>query len=99
MDTSHLTEKVLEHEAMLAAHTQELKTLFNQQKNIEQLTENTRMLAESVRELTVKMNDVSERVQVIEEEGRQRRFAVWQIVMTAVLGGIAGYVLNMLIGM
>ena len=37
MDTSHLTEKVLEHEAMLAAHTQELKTLFHQQKNIEQL--------------------------------------------------------------
>ena len=67
MDASHLTEKVLEHEAMLAAHTQELKTLFHQQKNIEQLTENTRMLAESVRELTVKMNDVSDREMCIRD--------------------------------
>ncbi len=99
METGQLTGKVLEHEAMLAAHTQELKTLFHQQKNIEQLAENTKVLAESVRELTVRMNDVSERVQTMEEDGRQRRFAVWQMVMTAVLGGIAGYVLNMLIGM
>lgn len=51
MDLRQLTEKAIEHEARIAAHDEELKTLFNQQKNIEKLADSTRELAQSVKGL------------------------------------------------
>ena len=47
MDVHQLTTKVMEHEAALAAHKEELKTLFTQQKNFEKMVKSIQEMAEA----------------------------------------------------
>lgn len=98
MDVHQLTEKAIAHEARLAAHDEELKTLFNQQKNIEKLADSTRELAQSVKGLTVRVNDVDDRLDTIEGEERKKRFAVWQIIVSALFGGALTYLVTLALG-
>ena len=86
MDMRQLTDKAMEHEARLAAHEEELKTLFNQQKNIEKLADSTHELAKSVEALAGRVSDMDERLNVIEEEGRYKARTVWAGVVSGVLG-------------
>lgn len=97
MDVHQLTTKVMEHEAALAAHKEELKTLFTQQKDIETLAKSTQELAESVKELTVRVNSVDERLDTMEGEKSRRRFALWQILLSALAGGAVTYIITYLI--
>ena len=98
MDVRQLTEKTIAHEARLAAHDEELRTLFNQQKNIEKLEDSTRDLEQSVKELTVRVNDVDDRLDTIEGEERKKRFAVWQIIVSALFGGALTYLVTLALG-
>ena len=86
MDMRQLTDKAMEHEARLAAHEEELKMLFNQQKNIEKLADSTHELAKSVEALAGRVSDMDERLNVIEEEGRYKARTVWACVVSGVLG-------------
>ena len=94
MDNHELTERVFLIGERISAHDQEIKTLFNQQKNIEKLAESTHELAQSVKELTVRINTVDDRLELIENEKKQKNFAIWQIVMSAVIGGVATYIIS-----
>ena len=94
MDVHQLTTKVMEHEAALAAHKEELKTLFTQQKNIETLAKSTQELAESVKELTVRLNSDYERLDTMEGEKSRKRFALWQILLSAMAGGDVTYTIT-----
>ena len=91
MDLHELTSRVIEHGEKISAHDEEIKTLFNQQKNIEKLATTTQELALSMKELTAHMCGVEDRLEVIEGEKRQKGFAVWQIVVSAIVGGVATY--------
>ena len=96
MDIHEITTRVFEHGEMLSAHEQEIKTLFKQQKNIEALTESTQNLAISVKEIAIQQKDISDRVADIESEKRQKGFAIWQIVVSAVVGGAVTYLVTAL---
>lgn len=98
MDLRQLTEKAIEHEARIAAHDEELKTLFNQQKNIEKLADSTRELAQSVKGLAVRVDGVDERLGTIEGEERKKTFAVWQIIVSALFGGALTYIVTLALG-
>lgn len=91
MDIHELTDRVVKHGEKIAAHDEEIKTLFNQQKNIEKLAQTTQELALSVKNLTAHMCGVEDRLEIIESEKRQKGFAVWQIVLSAIVGGVVTY--------
>lgn len=97
MDLKDLTVKVVEQGERIAAHEEEIKTLFNQQKNIEQLADSTYELAMSVKELNYKVSNVDDRVAEMENEKRQKHFALWQIIMSALLGGMITYCVTLLL--
>lgn len=94
MDIHEITTRIFEHAEILSAHEQEIKTLFKQQKNIEALTESTQNLAISVKEIAIQQKDISDRVADIEEEKRQKGFAIWQIVVSAIAGGAVTYLVT-----
>lgn len=91
MDLHELTSRVIEHGEKISAHDEEIKTLFNQQKNIEKLATTTQELALSMKELTAHMCGVEDRLEIIEGEKRQKGFAIWQIVVSAIVGGAVTY--------
>jgi len=94
MDAHQLTTKVMEHEARLAAHNEEIKTLFNQQKNIEKLADSTHDLAKSVEKLTARMSDVDERVTIMESTARKKGLAIWQALASAIIGAAITFLLT-----
>ena len=97
MDVHQLTDKAMEHEARLAAHEEELKTLFNQQKNIEKLADSTHELAKSVERLTENVNEVDQRLHTIESTARKRGAVIWQTVVSAVIGGGITYLITQIL--
>ena len=97
MDTHELTAKVFQYEKTLAEHQEKIHTLFNQQRNIEKLATSTQELALSVKELAGRVNDVDDRLEIIESERRQKGYAVWQIIMSAVVGGAATFIVTSII--
>lgn len=94
MDTHELTAKVFQYEKTIAEHQEKIHTLFNQQKNIEKIASSTQELALSVKELAGRVNDVDDRLELIESEKRQKGYALWQIVMSALIGGVITYVIT-----
>ena len=94
MDTHELTVKVFQYEKTLAEHQEKIHTLFNQQKNIEKLASSTQELALSVKELAGRVNDVDDRLELIENEKRQKGYALWQIIISAVVGGFVTYIIS-----
>ena len=97
MDLHQLTTKVMEHEAALAAHKEELKTLFTQQKNFEKMVKSIQEMAEALQLMNVRVNSIDERLDTMEGEKSQRRFALWQILLSALAGGAVTYIITYLI--
>lgn len=98
METRQITEKILEHGERLSEHDSDIRTLFNQQKNIQALAKSTQELALSVRELTGKVNNVDERLEVIEQDKRQKGFEIWKAVIPTIIVGVASFVVARLLG-
>lgn len=94
MNLEQLTNKTVEHEAKLAAHEEELKTLFRRQDELQVLAKSTQDLAISVRDLAGKLNDVDERLESIEVDKQKKSFAIWQIAVSAILGGALTYLVT-----
>lgn len=97
MDVHQLTTKVMEHEAALAAHKEELKTLFTQQKNFEKMVKSIQEMAEALQLMNVRVNSIDERLDTMEGEKSQRCFALWQILLSALAGGAVTYIITYLI--
>lgn len=87
-------ERLQDHGEHLARHDEQIKTLFSQQEDIKQLVESTHSLAMSVKELTQRVSSVEDSLEALDEEKKQKGFAVWQILMSAVIGGVATYLLT-----
>ena len=98
MDAYHLTKKVMEHEAALAAHNEEIKTLFVQQKNIEALAKSTQEIAEAVLELTMRVNELDEQFDILHTDKRNRVFVIWQALVSALVGGGITYLITLAVG-
>ena len=89
-----IEERVQENGEHLARHDEQIKTLFAQQEQIEKLAESTHALAISVEKLTTRVCSIEDDINILDQEKRQKNFAVWQIIMSAVLGGVATYILT-----
>ncbi|MEG1657392.1 MAG: hypothetical protein RR292_07945, partial [Christensenellaceae bacterium] len=61
-----ITQELISHGKSLAKHESDIKTLFNQQKNITTLAESTQTLALSVEKLAGKVDSVDDRLICIE---------------------------------
>lgn len=94
MDAHQLTTKVMEHEARLAAHNEEIKGLSVQQKNNEKLTGSIYDLAKSVERLTERMSDVDERLTIMESTARKKGLAIWQALASAIIGAAITFLLT-----
>ena len=89
-----LEERVQDNGERLARHTEQIKTLFAQQEQIEKLAESTHALALSIEKLTNRVCSVEDDLDIINSEKRQKSFAVWQIVVSAIIGGAATFILT-----
>lgn len=87
-------ERLQEHGEHLARHDEQIKTLFTQQADIKGLADSTHSLALSVEKLTQKVVALEEDIEIMSEEKRNKGFAVWQIIMSAIIGGAATFVLT-----
>jgi len=95
MDNERMAERVVDLEKVTTRHSAEIKTLFANQKTIERLTDSTHSLAVSVERLTNKVTDVDERLDRIEGEKRRKNYALWQMVVSAVVGTGLGALVSM----
>lgn len=90
----NLEERVQENGEHLARHDEQIKTLFSQQENINKLAESTHSLAISVEKLTARICNVEDDLQLINNDKRQKSYAIWQIVVSAVIGGAATFIMT-----
>ncbi len=97
MDIKELTTKTHEISVEVARHNEQIKTLFSTQAEIKVIAESTHELAQAVKELSVRLRSVENNIEIIENEKRQKGFAVWQIIVSAVLGGTLTYVVSTLL--
>lgn len=94
MDNALLTQKTMEQEAKIAHQQADIEEIFRQQKKQDaKIEENSKMLT-VIHELVVTMTevkcgvqDLNERVEIIENDKRTKAHAVWQIIISAVIGG------------
>ena len=91
--------KMLEHEGEIHGRTiaeveaqnreqfNRLCVLEDQSKELKALAQNTNEIALSLRTIDGKVDDVEGRVSEMEEDRKQKSHAIWQIVISALLGG------------
>jgi len=89
-----LEERVQENCEHLVRHDEQIKTLFVQQEDIKKLAESTHALAISVEKLTSRICTVEDDLQLINADKRQKTYAIWQVVVSAIIGGAATFILT-----
>ena len=94
MNIEQLTEKFIDHESRLSKHTEDIKTLFEQQKAIKELAESTQCMATNIAALTEQVKSMNTRVSAFEEEKQKKGFAIWQIIASAALGAIVTFIIS-----
>ena len=97
MQTEQLTEKVLEMMSKLAAHDEDIKTLFKQGDQIKSLAESTNELAQATKEIAVQISGHEARLSEIEDSGRYKMRTVWACIVTGILGAAIAYVMTALL--
>lgn len=55
-------------------------------------------LALSIKELTGQVNNIDNRLGIMEQETRDKRFATWQIIISAILGGGLTFAITKILG-
>ena len=90
----NIEERVQENGEHLARHDEQIRTLFSQQEDIKKLAESTHALALSVEKLTARICTVEDDLQTLNADRRQKSFAIWQVVVSAIIGGAATYILT-----
>lgn len=93
----NLEERVQENGEHLARHDEQIKSLFKQQEDIKKLVESTHTLALSVEKLTTRIGNIEDDIQVLTTEKRQKSYAIWQIIMSAVIGGAATFLVTQIL--
>ena len=88
-----LAKKVNKNSEELAEHRQQIKTLFESQKEIKELTESTYKLATSVEKLAMRADDTDKRLSVIENTARNRVNIIWACVATGIIGATVTYIM------
>ena len=97
MNQENVVEKLLDHESRISKHTEDIKNLFEQQKDIRKLADATQEMAKNMAALTEQMKSMDGRMMAFEEDKGKKGFAIWQIVMSALVGGVVTYIVTNLL--
>lgn len=105
MDINQITAKMIEHSEWISRYGSELLSLSNSIDEIKKRNEehgaivkSIHELALSVRELTGKVADVDGRLAAVEHDRRQKNHSIWQMALSAIIGGMATYVFSLITG-
>lgn len=105
MEQNQITEKLIEHSETLSRLGSSVCALNGSVEEIKRrseehgrIVESIHELALSVRELSGKVADVDGRLAAVEHERKETGRSVWQIVFSAVMGGVATYLFAVLGG-
>ena len=89
------TEEILmAHTTELARQNEQIKTLFEQQKEIRELTKSTNNLTVAIEKLVDRFESVDKRVCAIEGNSTYKTNVVWACVVTGVIGAIIAFVVE-----
>lgn len=103
MEANQITDKLIEHSELLSHHNADISSLSSFVEDIKRrseehgaIVESIHELALSVRELSGKVADVDGRLAAVEHDSRLKSRSLWQIVLSALAGGLATYLFSML---
>lgn len=74
----------------VARHDENIKALFEGQKEIRALAKSTNRLALSVEKLAVQMTSHEERIDAIEDDSRNKSRTVWTSIVTGIISAALG---------
>lgn len=105
MTPDQLEQRTIDQEAQIAKNTASIQNIYHQLDNHNaRIVENSKTinaihdLALSVRELSGKVEDVDCRLGQLEHDKRQKHHALWQIIMSAVIGGALTFAVTKILG-
>lgn len=105
METNRITEMLIEHSESLSRHDSSISALADSVDDIKRRSEehgaivnSIHELALSVRELTGKVADVDGRLAAVEHDRRLKSHSIWQIILSAAMGGLATYIFSLIAG-
>lgn len=105
MNNEDLTKKTVEQAEDISTCKADIKEIFERLKKLEEHEKEHGKLLESInewalntKELAGNVRNVEERLEIIEQNGRQKNFAVWQIAASALIGGIITFAMTMILG-
>ena len=88
-------------ESRLAAIEQDEKSVHRRLSKLEDLVESIHTLSEAICEMTAELknmrediNRLSTRVEALESVPKNRYLSLWKAIITALTGGIVGYILR-----
>ena len=94
MNAEQVTDKIMEHEGRICGLEKTVTTIAEQQIDIKNLVDSTHSMALSVQKLTDKVSSIDERTKYLEDDKKQKAFAIWNIATAAALGGVITYFIS-----
>lgn len=85
-------ERLVEVEQRSKSNTKRIDTLEERVEDIHSLTLSVREMATEVKIMRQDMNKMDNRIIAIEEKPSKRLDSIWGYIVSAVIGGIIGYV-------
>lgn len=94
----NIDEILMEHTSELAEHGQQIKTLFEQQKEIRELARSTNNLAISVEKLAEQFKNIDNRICAIEDNNKYKLNIIWACVTTGIIGALITFIMTKVLG-
>ena len=94
MTPEEVNKLFLDHESRISRHSEDIKTLFEQQKTIKEIAKSTQDMATHLTALTEQVRAMNQRVSSFEDEKAKKGFAIWQIVVSAALGAVVTFIIS-----
>ena len=88
---------IINHGEILSAHEQQIINLYETTKDIKTLADSIQKIAISVENLANGLNSVDKRLELIEEEKRQKNIEVWKVVVGTALGALVTYIMTLVL--
>lgn len=98
MTNEQLTQISIEQAERISHIEADVKTLFTELKAYHEIVEGIHELALSVQKLSDRIENMDVRLGAIENDKRTKAHAIWQIVVSAVLGGGLTLLVTTLLG-
>lgn len=86
-------ERLVEVDQRSKSNTKRLDSIENKVEDIHSLTLSTNQIATEVKAMREELNKVDKRLVSLEEKPSKRMDLIWGYIVSAIIGGLIGYVL------